>query len=230
MDIWEAWEVTKRAIDYRKAEAVFKEQAEKAAFGKAALIYVLAGIYTALISVIMNVMTLYIVQAVYVVTAHVELPEVELTGELLMPYLIYYFGLVLPMGLVVTVLSQAVVFKVLQLTGGKGTFMKQLYLYSFLTLGLAAGSTIMLAMLFPCLGYPALIGYFIFALYVQIYLQSMMLRDLHQISMTHAMVPVVIVTILTIVTYTTTNEFLAGMGIGPPMPEQMLGIDTDTVS
>ncbi|MFH1394488.1 MAG: hypothetical protein ABII71_06085 [Candidatus Micrarchaeota archaeon] len=223
MDIWEAWDIMKRTLDYGKAAAVFREQAAKASFRDAAIVYIIAAVYSAFLAVVMNVMSLFVVRSVYYFMG-IDVPEIELDTPLLAPYALYFFGLIMPLGLVITALMQAVTFKALRLTGGKGNFVKQLYLYSFLALALSVGSTLMLSQFFSCLGLIPLLGYLFFSFYVQFYLQSVMLRDLHSISTLHAFMGVLIGTAVGVAAYLLVTSTLAGAGISAPLPEDMLGI------
>jgi|GEM_PF-3311346 len=223
MDIWQAWDFTKKTLDYRKVEAVTKEIAPKGNFKDAAVVLVFAAIYSAVISILMNVMALYTARAFYVLLG-VNIPEIELNAELLAPYAIYFFGLIMPLGLVVILISQFIQFRFLKLTKGKGSFDRQLFMYSLLTLAISIMSTVMLTMFFPCLNYITVIFFLGFLIYTQFYLQTKMVSVLHQISGLHAFVAVLIGTIISIAIVFVASEIAAAIGILIPVPEEVLNI------
>ncbi len=222
------WEVTKSIVHYGKAEQVFESVIKEADIRKALAIYVLAGLYSSLLAVLLNVFVLFTARSVYMM-AGVYVPEVELTWEVVTPYAIYFLGFVFPFGLISTLLPQLVIYKVLNLTKGKGTLAQQLYLYSFIALALSLALTVMLSMFFPCLGYLVLTAYLIFMGYMYFYIQTIMLKTVHKVGTWHALGAVLAGMLVVIGLVMLSGHISEMFSIYPPAAEEILGITNSTL-
>lgn len=223
MDIWKAWSITLKVVDPRYAKKTLEQQVEKADLVSALKIYLFAGVYFFLLTMLLAVLTLYTVRAVYVI-AGIDLPELELTNEILMPYATYYGLFFLPLTIIITVISQYLSCKIANVLGGTGNFTKQFYLYSFLTLGLTLGSTLMIAMFFSCFGQIIIVLVLLFMLYVQFYLHILVIRVAHKLSVPRSIATVLMATIISIALYILITNGAASVGIAEPLVNETLKI------
>lgn len=230
MDIADfVWRTTVRLADFRNGEAAFRDALKGSDIRLAAAVILLAGIYSVCVSTLVSVLTLYVDRYFYVFNGY-AVPEIEITLGLLWPYIAYFGGFVLPVGLFTIVIEQGAAYQMIRILGGKGAFGDQLYIYSFLSLAMALGSTGMLLAFFPCIGFLALLSLMLLiTIYVPVYLQARMLSVVHGVPMAKAL-PVSIVSALISIGIPYIILGAAGSaGILPPASEDMLGIANQTL-
>ncbi len=224
--IEEVINVTKRIANYSTAESQFKDLTAKEDIRLAALLIIFGGVYSALMSTLVGVFTIYTERFQYM-AAGVDVPEITLNLDLIMPFLSHNLVYVMPIGIISMLISQAFVFAALRITRGKGTLSSQIYQYSFLFLILSLSSTIMILSLFTCIGWLVVMPFILFmVIYVQLYLQSLMLMNVHGVSMAHVILVIIIMTIVGIGLPALIGMAMLDAGITPPTIETVMDIES----
>jgi hypothetical protein len=225
MEIEKTISLIGRIADFRSAEEAFGQIKEKEDKNVMILLFAAGALYSALMSSLVGIFTVF-TERFQFISAGVDVPEIALDLDLILPFLSYNLVFVAPVGLIGTFVSQTLIFIVLRATGGKGTLMNQLYCYSFLYFLLSLSSTILILSLFVCLGWLIMIPFILFTLiYVQIYLQSMMLSVVHDISMAHAAFVIMVMAIVGLGLPYIIGLLIMDAGFVPPTIESVLGVE-----
>jgi hypothetical protein len=132
-----------------------------------------------------------------------------------------YFGLILfPYLSIGSLLYQSVIFAIIRLLGGRGSYKKQYFITSYVTLALGVLSlgfipSFLIGVFLPCLFifYPLI--FIITGMYLVFYVQTKMIMILHKSQFAPSLVAIIIATILSVLAFIVVNLIIDHFGLFP---------------
>ena len=226
-------------FDFKNLDNLVRGELPQARLGSGVLKYAIGIFLFLLTSFLLTTISIVYLMLTYEAMAGTSLvvtAKPAITSGFIISSLIY-FGLALfPFLFLGSFLHQGVVYLMMRVLGGRGSFATQYYLNSYITLALGAGSlgfvpVFIISIFLPCFNLFFLLVYFIAMVYLAIYVQARMLMASHRANFAPSLVVAIIISIGSLAAYAVFQLLLIKAGIGPDFTAtfNIAGINTSTI-
>lgn len=212
LSLGRAWETAKRLFDYGGADDALDKALPSAGIRQAAIIFIAAGLLSMVLSLAIYVESLHF--AAFTLKALSEVGalaagNIEPDYSTLRPFTLFML-FTLPFAFLLSLAQEGMAYYGLRLTGGRGRFAEQYYLSSFVALGMAMSSGIMVLGPVPCVGMLAFAAYLLMTLYFIFIVRSRAYARLHGVAHLHAALVVLASCIAVILVGSAVNAAVTG--------------------
>lgn len=190
------WDSAKNLFHPKRVEAALKQEMKNAEVRLGVLVFLAAALLTAILTVAIMAESLYAAAYEYnIVSDMIGAAEVDVDWGALVPFTLFQFLFIMPFGLAFSLVYEGIVYKLMRVSGGKGTFSQQYYLSSLVALSLAMSIALGLLGPVPCLRLFVALAIIVLALYFTFFVNVKAYRIVHDISFLHAFVIVVLLAV-----------------------------------
>lgn len=194
------WESVKSLFNLGKVGTTLDKEMAKADFRLGVYIFLSAAILSAIISVAITGASMYFAAFEYNTLAEAAgYQEAVVDWSGLVPWALYQFVFLVPAGMAFSLIYEGFSYKVMRLTGGRGTFEKQYYLASLVTFGTVMASALGLFSVVPCMQLIAFLGVVVLSLYFILYVGVKAYEVVHEVNFMHAFIVVLLLGIFRLV-------------------------------
>lgn len=214
------WAGVQALFNYKNIDATLKELLPGAGLRSAILLFVLGLLLSAFLGLAVSIEVEYFKAFTYDTLADAGMVTEQafnMAGVWSLAAFLLLFGV--PFGMLLGVLQEGAAYYLIRLSGGKGSFVQQYYLTAVIGMSLAASNAVLFLVPVPCAGFLAAVLWIALALYFAFYVRCKAYELVHDISLLHAFVIVLFVSIVMTLAGSWVNDavmgiFSVGAGMG----------------
>ncbi len=198
-------------FNYRKIGGAFSEKGE---MNKALIFLGLSILANVVIQVVTEIEAGYFGIFSYETLAEVvPVEELIISWDPVIPFTLSRLAILVPFMFLSAYVFEWIAFKLLRITGGKGTFVRQFYYASIISFAVTLSSLILLLSPIPCAGLTFVLAYIVLSMYFSIYVTSKSYQVIHEVGLKHALAIVLLLIIPRVVAILAINEIFGAFNL-----------------
>jgi len=226
-------------FDFKNLDAILRDEAQKGRLPSGVTRYfigILLALFTSFALTTLAIVYLIATYNATVDTSLVATPRPAITTGFLISSVIYFGLVTFPFLFFGTFLHQGVVYLLMRLLGGRGSFAQQYSITSYITFALGFGSLgfipiAVLGLLLPCFNLFFLLIYLAALAYLALFVQTRMMVQVHKVPFMSALLVSVLITAGSFAAYALLELALMKAGLAPDFTAtySLVGINSSSL-